>query len=726
MARNDRGSGRAALIALLGLLSAGCGADSNPSYTIGGTVTGLNSGAQLALSNNAGTALRVSVNGSYAFPAAVALNGSYAITIATQPNGQICSVSNSSGAGVVANVTNVAVVCSIKTYTIGGSVTGLAAGLQLVLQDNGADALNINVNGRFTFATPVAFDGSYAVTVATQPAGMTCTVSNLSGAGVVATIGNVLVSCSSISYTIGGMVTGLSSGLQVTLQDNASDALIVRADGAFTFATPVAYGSSYVVTIGTEPVGQICTASSPSGSAVHANVASIAVTCATLSYTIGGSVSGLDPANQVTLYNNGDDALIVTANGAFTFATPVARAGAYAVTIATNPFVHTCTVTYGTGPDVSADVSTVAITCASFVESTLYSFTGGNDGAMPRGAVIQGQDGNLYGTTLDGGTSADGTIYSVTPGGTETILHSFGSSGTDGIEALGALIQTSDGNFYGTTINGGANGAGTVYSVTPAGLETVVYAFSASAPDGNQPISRVLLGGDGNLYGTTLNGGTYGQAVIYRVTPAGVETILHEFGAINLDGNAGNSGLIQASDGMYYGTTEAGGAANAGTVFSITAAGVETVLHSFGTGIDASDPQGELIQGGDGDFYGVSAIGGSYDGGAIFEVTSAGVESLLYSFGGTTSDGMYPSGPLLVGADGNFYGTTVAGGASNSGTIFVVTPAGVETVLDSFGGNSTDGGNPYSGVILGSDGTLYGTTSAGGPGNNGTVFRFGP
>jgi uncharacterized repeat protein (TIGR03803 family) len=724
---NDRNSGGAALFALLGLVIAGCGADSNSSYTIGGTVSGLNSGGQVALSNDGGSALPVAVNGSYAFPLAVALNGSYSVTVATQPSGQSCSIANHSGAGVVADVTNISVVCATKTYTIGGSVTGLAVGQQLGLENNGADALSIHANGRFSFASPVAFDGSYSVTVATQPAGMTCTVSKLSGAGVVANINNVLVTCSSISFTIGGTVTGLATGGQVTLQDNAADALTVSADGTFSFATPVAYNSSYAVTVGTEPLGQVCTASNASNSAIHANVASVAVTCSSVSYSIGGSVSGLDPGTQVTLYNNGADALTVLANGAFTFATPVARNGSYAVTVGTNPFAHTCSSADGAAPDVTANVSSVAITCASFTASTLYSFAGGADGASPRSGLIQGPDGNLYGTTLSGGTAGHGTTYSITPEGAENVLYSFGSSGSDGSYPLGALIQASDSNFYGNTDSGGAYSSGTIFEMTPAGLETVLYSFGSTGADGVNPASRLLQASDGNFYGTSLNGGSHSQGAIYMVTPAGLETVLYSFGATNADGNDATSGLIQGSDGTFYGTTLAGGQANSGTFFSFTAAGGETVLHTFGTtGTDAVYPTGELLAAGDGNFYGVSQQGGTYGDGTIFQVTPAGVERLIYSFGATNSDGMVPCCQLLIGGDGNFYGTTVTGGTSGSGTIFMVTPAGVETLLHSFGGTSADGASPYSGLILANDGVLYGTASAGGASSNGTVYRFGP
>ena len=271
------------------------------------------------------------------FSTPVAYNGSYAVTVGTQPTGQTCTVSNGSGAGVTANVTDVLVTCSADTYTVGGTVSGLTAGQQVTLNNNGANPTTVTANGVFNFSTPVAYNGSYAVTVGTQPTGQTCTVSNGSGAGVTANVTNVAVTCSTLTYTIGGTVSGLAAGQQVTLNNNGADPTTVAANGAFTFTTPVAFGGSYAVTVGTQPTGKTCTVSNGSGAGVTANVTNVAVTCSTLTYTIGGTVSGLAAGQQVTLNNNGANPTNVTANGAFTFTTPVAFNGSYAVTVSTQP-----------------------------------------------------------------------------------------------------------------------------------------------------------------------------------------------------------------------------------------------------------------------------------------------------------------------------------------------------------------------------------------------------
>jgi uncharacterized repeat protein (TIGR03803 family) len=260
---------------------------------------------------------------------------------------------------------------------------------------------------------------------------------------------------------------------------------------------------------------------------------------------------------------------------------------------------------------------TVTLTVTAQVESVLYSFTGGTDGGSPGAGLIQGSDGNFYGTTEVGGASGDGTVFKVTPAGVESVLYSF-TSGADGGFPEAALIQGSDGNFYGTTQAGGASGYGTVFKVTPAGVETVLYSFG---------------------------GGT--------------------------DGSYPYAGLTQGTDGNFYGATDQGGANNFGTIFKVTPAGVETVLWTFGSGTDGLHPYGTLIQGADGNFYGTTFQGGTNNHGTIFEITPAGVETVLYSFGGAPyTDGWFPQGGVIQGADGNFYGTTEAGGANSYGTVF--------------------------------------------------------
>ena len=357
-------------------------------------------------------------------------------------------------------------------------------------------------------------------------------------------------------------------------------------------------------------------------------------------------------------------------------------------------------------------------------ETIFYSFAGGTDGELPVVGLIQASDGNFYGTTLFGGNNGVGTVFKISLQGQKTVLHSF-AGGTDGATPRSALIQASDGNFYGTTLYGGNNAGGTVFKITPTGVETILYGF-AGGTDGATP-NGLIQTSDGNFYGTTSNGGFYNDGTIFTVTPQGQETILHNFYYGNGDGKTPN-GLIQASDGNFYGTTYLGGANNQGTIFTITLQGQETVLHSFGGGTDGECPNG-LIQASNGNFYGTTVEGGTTNLGTVFKVTPQGQETVLYSFAGGT-DGELPSGALIKASDGNFLGITQQGGAKDYGTVFKVTPQGKETVLHSFNLKSggTDGATPKSALIQASDGNLYGTTLFGGSGGCtngcGTVFKL--
>ena len=252
----------------------------------------------------------------------------------------------------------------------------------------------------------------------------------------------------------------------------------------------------------------------------------------------------------------------------------------------------------------------------SGTESVLFSFPAGS--SDPYTGLVQGSDGNFYGTTGAGGTSDDGTVFKITPSGTETVLHAFAKSGSDGETPYAGLIQGSDGNFYGTTYFGGANGLGTVFKVTPSGTETVLYSFGAGN-DGEHPYAGVTQGSDGNFYGTTYQGGTSGLGAVFKITPSGTETILHSF-AGGSDGANPEAGLILGSDGNFYGDTLQGGASGLGTVFEITPSGTETVLHAFAGSSDGANPSANLVQGSDGNLYGSTDAGGTKGYGTFFKV----------------------------------------------------------------------------------------------------------
>ncbi len=391
----------------------------------------------------------------------------------------------------------------------------------------------------------------------------------------------------------------------------------------------------------------------------------------------------------------------------------------------------------------------VAGVYASFHDMTLYSFgsqpAGSLDGANPQAPLILGSDLLLYGTTSGGGGPlSGGTVFTLTPGGAETVLYSFCSVGgaqcTDGNSPVAGVIEAADGNFYGTTEIGGL-GSGTVFKLTPGGVESVLYAFcgtsgsgSCTAGDGALPQAGLIQASDGNFYGTTFIGGVHNQGTVFRVTPAGVETVLHSFSGNNgvansTDGAEPIADLIQGTDGNLYGTTEFGGADNLGTVFKITTGGVGTQLYSFvRSGADGEYPKAGVIQASDGNFYGTTHAGGTTGGGTVYRISAAGIETVLYSFdqSSLSTDGFAPLSRLLEASDGNFYGTTDAGGVFDPGTVFEITPDGIETVLHSFssGNGSTDGTFPQAGLIQDANGDFYGTTYNGGLNGLGTVFKL--
>jgi uncharacterized repeat protein (TIGR03803 family) len=301
-----------------------------------------------------------------------------------------------------------------------------------------------------------------------------------------------------------------------------------------------------------------------------------------------------------------------------------------------------------------------------------------------------------------------------------TTLHVFNGP-PDGATPGGGLIRGADGNFYGSTQSGGTADLGTIYRITPAGVTTILHSFLG--PEGADPFGELVRGTDGNFYGTTALGGSAqpfnGPGVIFRMTPAGAFTVLHIFDGVN--GQRPQAGLVQGPDGNFYGVTPRSGATNNGVIFRITPGGVYTVLRSF-TGADGSVPSGALIVGPGNNLFGVTAGGGTANAGTVYRITPAGVFTSLHSFTFAAGDGNNPLGALEVGADGNFYGTTEFGGTAGGGTTYRMTPVGVTTILHSFAG--PEGLNPLTGLALASDGKFYGTTQVGGANNNGVVFSM--
>ena len=385
------------------------------------------------------------------------------------------------------------------------------------------------------------------------------------------------------------------------------------------------------------------------------------------------------------------------------------------------PLIVTLVATLGSG----LIPAPLTVARAADATTTFHVFNG-SDGDVPTTGLAQGSDGNFYGTTAGTGYNGDdGTVFQITPAGALTTLYRF--NGTDGSQPSG-LVQGRDGNFYGTTKGGGDEGAGTTgtaFQLTLAGQLTILHRFAPA--EGIEPTTGLIQGADGNFYGTTINGGDYGLGIIYQLTPAGAFTTLHSF--YDNDGDT-PSGLVQDADGNFYGTTRVGGTAGKGIVFKITPGGAYTVLHEFSNVyVEGSDPLAGLSVSRDGDLYGTTSQLGPSQSGTIFRLTPDGTLTVLHAF--TGDDGSYALAALVQGSDGNFYGTTYDGGAHDRGTIFQITPDGAFTSLYSFGG--TDGDGPAAPLAQGSDGNFYGTTDYGGPGytglsaqGQGTVFKLTP
>jgi len=369
----------------------------------------------------------------------------------------------------------------------------------------------------------------------------------------------------------------------------------------------------------------------------------------------------------------------------------------------------------------------------SYKEKVLYQFSGTTDGANPYAGLISDAKGNLYGTATLGGTgtgcsgSSCGVVFKVTAGGKETVLHSFAGPPNDGAFPYGGLLSAVAGVFHGTTYQGGKHGFGTVFSLSTAGKEKVLYNFKGS-PDGDQPCSGLLADGMGNFYGITDHGGKSGFGTVFELTKANLESVIYSFTTISFPGSLPCATLISDGKGSLYGTTYFGGTSGLGSVFKVTKAGVETVLHSF-TGPDGAFPVGGLLADGKGNLFGTTSAGGTTTTcggvgcGVVFKLDKKGNETVLHPFDGR--DGEVPYGVLIEDTKGNLYGTTTLGGAAGFGTVFKVTQASKETVLWSFKGGD-DGVSPFAGLLSDAKGDLFGTTEQGGFAGVGVVFELIP
>jgi len=349
-------------------------------------------------------------------------------------------------------------------------------------------------------------------------------------------------------------------------------------------------------------------------------------------------------------------------------------------------------------------------------------------GYAPYSGLVQAPDGTFYGTNPGGEIGDEGSVYNVTASGTLATICNFGfGSCPDGQFPTAPLVLASNGYFYGTTQQGGSALEGNLFKMTTAGAETNLYSFCVTTcDDGAEPEAAIIQAGNGELYGTT-------GSTVYKVTLNGTLTTIYSFLCSPTCADGVDPGaLVQASDGNFYGVTGSGGANNDGTVFRITPSGILTTLHNF-NGEDGATPLGSLVQL-NGELYGVTYAGGKsgtfcQDGqdlacGTIFKISLGGSFKNLHKFTGT--DGGNPCCALTLGTDGNFYGTAQWAGANMSGTLFQITPAGTFTTLYNFCSQEfcLDGVRPTGSLLQAASGTFYGLTGEGGTQGNGVVYSL--
>jgi uncharacterized repeat protein (TIGR03803 family) len=364
--------------------------------------------------------------------------------------------------------------------------------------------------------------------------------------------------------------------------------------------------------------------------------------------------------------------------------------------------------------------------------SVVHSFGDASDGANPFAGLVIDGGGNLYGVTWGGGSFGTGTVFELRENGEEKVLYNF-TGGSDGANPYSGLILDADGNLYGTTSGGGADGFGTVFKLSKGGKEEVLHGFESGA-DGANPEGSLTMDADGNLYGTTFAGGASGTGAVFRVTKGGEESILYSF-AGGTDGANPVAGLTFSSKGDLFGTTSAGGTYGDGTVFLVApskSGWKETVVHNFALQSDGGVPYAGLVLDHSGNLYGAATEGGdggSSGGGIVFELSASGsgwTFQVLSDLAGWGISGTFRN--VLLDASGNIYATTHCDGSSDAGTVYELVPSEGSwnySQLYAFTGG-TDGLYSFSNLVLDSAGNLYGTTAYGGANGSGAVFKVTP
>jgi hypothetical protein len=667
------------IFAALGLLGA-CSSShyNNPTYSLGGTVSGLTASG-LVLANGSDT-LKATTNATtFSLPTRMASGATYAVTVQSQPTGQICSVTNGSGTMGTADVANVVVACSAQSFSLGGTVTGLtSSGLVLA---NGSDTVNVAANATtFTLPTPVALGSSYAMTVQAQPAGLACAVTQGTGTMPASNVSTVVVTCTDQPFNLGGSISGLTtSGLVLT---NGSDTLTVKSGATnFTMPAQVAYGSKYAVTVHAQPTGLTCTVSNGSGTMPAAAVTNVAIACADQAYAVGGTIIGLTASGLVLA--NGSDTLTLP-SGATSFIMPinVAYGSQYAVTVQSQPSGLTCSVSNGTGTMSANPVTNVAITCA------VNTYTVG---------------GSISGLTATGLVLANGTDGTPPLGASATVFTM--PTGVASGATYNVVVRTQPAGQICTVSNGsGAVVTSAITSISiSCGSNVVSFTTAGSAtwtvPDGVTSLAIAATGGGGG--GAFFPGGNGGVVTAtLTVSPGDVLTL-------EVGGGGGTDGLTGGGGGSTN--------VNAGTTNQIIAGG------GGGAGIGSGGSGSGGNGGGNGTGAGSNGNGGNPSGGSGGSGGNGGAGGA--PTGGTGGNGN--GGPGGIGGRGGTAGSgsgTGSGGVGGNNCCGGAGGGGYGGGGGAGGGPSADGGGGGGGSV-GPTGTVYtvgtngGTTAAGGHGS---------
>jgi len=552
-------------------------------YTISGSLAGLLSGQSLIIQDNGADSATLSANGNFTFSSSVSSGSNYAVTILTQPAGQSCAVTNGSGTVGSENITNVAISCSDNTYNVGVTVSGVnASGLHL--ENNGSDSLSVVANGTFNFNTPVASGSPYAVTIASQPQGETCTVANGSGTIASSNVSNVTVSCIAQLFPISGTLTGLLSGGSIILQDNGTNNTTLSANGTFSFSSPVASGSSYSVTILAQPAGQSCAVTRGSGTVAGGAVSNVSIACSDDTYNIGVAVSGVIRSGLV-LEDNGADNLTVSTNGSFNFATPVPGGSPYAVTLLAQPAGESCTVSNGSGTVGAANITGIPVQCTPLQ----YSISGALTGLMPSSSLmVEDNGGNVTTLSANGsfsfsGQIASGSTYAVTvstqpPGQSCAVTNGSGTVVSSNVTTV--AIACSDNTYnIGVAVSGLAGGTSLVLQDDSGDNLTVStngsLNFATPIPSGftyavtvlTQPTGQTctVTGGSGTVTSSDVSGIPVSCVATYTIggSVSGLTS-----GSLVLQDNGGDALTVSANGSFSFATPLTVGSAYAVSILT--------------------------------------------------------------------------------------------------------------------------------------------------------------